>query len=497
MSNWTDEISSLARPEYVRQPEALLTDLFWRSDGSSLKERAPKRYDKLARLIPKRSSRQSSGTTIETTPLAEQTDLAMIVAGGNSQLLVQSLLNSLIAPKSRRDKSETYVPLHPDLVALQTLSGLVNKSAPANVAEIIETVGWLGGSPVKGYMAYSLLQCLSNNSSVSQGLVYLTDAIFPTVASQTWSRLVQAYDPNADPTWIGVRASDSLIPDPTKVFSRYEYTPFKWLWNKWQILCSREWYEALPPRRFIDWATCLLRTGLAFTYLWEANFFLMLHSCARFEMESKSGHNPALDEIKAMFSNGLLLATIEPNSISSNQKHCWSVMSTLLSKGWKARKQFLEEAKVTVNNISFSDTLDVTVLVAELFQHLPNEDLKRWASPLQTDKSTANSIREFVRYLMLPRESDDDTTDQADFYYIARTNSRSLWLEPGPEWLVVITSLLSQHPGGNCTLGMLIDDLRMLGIRADRRVLVYFLEGAGLTTDSPDADNALVIRSGF
>ncbi len=42
-----------------------------------------------------------------------------------------------------------------------------------------------------------------------------------------------------------------------------------------------------------------------------------------------------------------------------------------------------------------------------------------------------------------------------------------------------------------------MDDLRMLGLKVERRTVVEMLEEAGLSTDSPDADNALVIQSGF
>ena len=92
----------------------------------------------------------------------------------------------------------------------------------------------------------------------------------------------------------------------------------------------------------------------------------------------------------------------------------------------------------------------------------------------------------------------DDLVDQADFYYLARTNSRRhVWYQPGPEWLVVVTSLLCERPTGQTTLGALVNDLGALGIRVDRSVLIGLLEDAGLSTDSPDADDALVIRSGF
>ena len=34
--NWLDEILPFPRPEYAKQTESLLTDLLWRSEGSSL-----------------------------------------------------------------------------------------------------------------------------------------------------------------------------------------------------------------------------------------------------------------------------------------------------------------------------------------------------------------------------------------------------------------------------------------------------------------------------
>lgn len=129
---------------------------------------------------------------------------------------------------------------------------------------------------------------------------------------------------------------------------------------------------------------------------------------------------------------------------------------------------------------------------------LSKAELDDLAEPLRVDARTPKTQREFVRYLLQPRSSDDDAADQADFYYLARTNSKRLfWFQPGPEWLVVIISLLALRPGGRCTLGMLIGDLAKLGIKVERWVLVSLLEEAGLSIDSPDADNALVIRAGF
>jgi hypothetical protein len=257
----------------------------------------------------------------------------------------------------------------------------------------------------------------------------------------------------------------------------------------------------LPTRRFVDWATCLLRTGLSFAYLWEADFFVKLQAYISEKHSSRidpaHGQTSAQASLAEMLAAGAILATIESPTAPATQKHCWTALSALLARGYLVR----EEVKRHLGDWPFGmppHAVDLDAVVESWVDSLSVQDLEKLSRPVEVDSNTAPNTREFVRYLLLPRTSDDDTTDQADFYYLARTNSsRRFWIQPGPEWLVVAISLLGEEPGGKCTLGMLIDDLRMLGLRVERRVLVGMLEEAGLSTDSPDADNALVIHSGF
>jgi len=104
---------------------------------------------------------------------------------------------------------------------------------------------------------------------------------------------------------------------------------------------------------------------------------------------------------------------------------------------------------------------------------------------------------EFLKYTSLSRGSNSDIGDQSDLYYLARNNTRSMWFEPGPEWIVVVASLTTLGPGRQCTLKELEDNLRMMGVRIRRGLLVDMLGSHGLTTDSPDADEAILIQSGF
>lgn len=511
--NWIDEVLPFPRPEYAKQTESLLTDLLWRSAGSNLSSvqtdgllsllsslpLAPGFTGLLEpeRLVPQRRP-GGSYRLCETFPLAKATDVtSFISAQPNVPNPVEALLNSSLAPRARGDKSDACVPIHPAIVALQTLHGLVNKEGPSNLAHATEIMSWLGGSSGPGETARIFLELFAaTETRPNEGLTGLIDSIVPCVARHVWSQLPQKLQatPLEWPEWPGVlpaapsNRGDSLL-------AQHEQTPFTWFWRKWRTLCDSRngWHSALPNRRFTDWALCLLRTGLAFSYLWEAEFFSRLHDALVARSCSVTSQD-ALRKVRTLLSEGIMLAAIEPLNIPASQKSLWPALSALLAKGYEARKAIYDWDLLDTNTPegnTLSEKLETW------FNTLSPDDLSTLQKRIQIGPRTANNQKEFVRYLMLPRSSDDDLVDQADFYYLARNNSRHLWFHPGPEWLVVIASLLCGRPGGQCTLGQLKDDIAALGIQVERSVLVTLLENAGLSTDSPDADNAIVIRSGF
>lgn len=504
--SWLDALLPFPRPEYAKQTEALLTDLLWRSEGSTLAEESF--FEKLGqlrqtanrsvgpdpeRLIP-RKRHASSTRLFESFPLAESSDLTDAILGG-PDLPTKSLLNSVLAPRARGDKADACVPIHPSLVSLQTLHGLVNKENPANLASAMEVMGWLGGSPVPGSVASSFLSLFSDKAGLRDGLTGLMESIFPRVAAHVWASLPKQFAADSEtwPVWPEVEPV-TKTPSSPSLLNAYFRTPFSWFWKKWSVLCSVQngWHKNLPTRRFVDWAMCLLRTGLAFSYLWEAEFFCRLYDCILAQKQSSGVI--AMARLRSLLNEGAVLGVFEPASVPASQKGIWQSTSELLARGYEARKRILEFLDGDINQPSGSTFLEVLDSWVASLAPMALEEL---SSPLQTQPRTANNQKEFVKYLLLPRSSDDDAVDQADFYHLARTNSRHVWFYPGPEWLVVLTSLLGRVPGGECTLGMVVEDLASLGIRVERSVLVALLEEAGLTTDSPDADNAVVIRSGF
>jgi hypothetical protein len=510
--NWLDAQIPFPRPEYAKQTEALLTDLLWRSEGSSLSQ-SPSGglFGQLAhlrqggaaasasdpeRLIPQKRT-AGSGRLLETFPLAKSADLSGLVwSPSAAEFPTAALLESAVAPRARGDRADACVPIHPSLIALQTLHGLVNKQSPANLAAAIETMGWLGGAGALGSVAATFLAVFSDSASPQHGFTGLVENAYPLIAASVWEALPDHFglDSASWPLWPTLQPFGSMA-NRAALLATYEQTPFRWFWDKWKTLCESQngWYKSLPARRFVDWAMCLLRTGLAFSYLWEAEFFCRLHECVSSRRQTNATL-PAIHRIRNLLMDGAVLGVLEPSDVPASEKAIWPATSELLARGYEARRRIYDLLDGDNNTPNGTATVEI---LENWIASLSGTQLDEIAAPLQTQPRTANNQKEFVRYLLLPRSSDDDAMDQADFYYLARTNSRHVWLHPGPEWLVVLTSLLGQKPNGQCTLGMVLEDLARLGIRAERSVLVALLEEAGLTTDSPDADNALVIHSGF
>ena len=507
-STWLYDLLPLQRPEYANQVEALLTDLLWRSPGSSLSSltSAKSAMDFLAalnrealpppnRLVPS-TTKRSNNAVVETLPFAQLTDLTGIVdLRPGDPNPVPAFLNSIMAPKAAGSRSTACVPLHGDAAALQTLHGLVNKKAPPALGSIIETVGVLGGSGANGRVASSFIGALASSDSPTDGLTGFTNQVVPAIAATTWAGLRTLGTFREDwPAWAGVKPLKPAESAPSTPVAKLERTPFRWFWNKWQVLCDPAvgWVDKLPARRFADWASCILRTALAFSYIWEAEFFTRVHQAvvAKHRMH---GADPYTD-LRLMLQDGAVLASLQPSAVPASQKEAWRPMSALLSRGGEVRR--LLEDYLTPGEAAPTGATAFEMMKSWI-ESLAAVDLNHLAQKPEVGTASAKNQKEFVRYLLLPRSSDVDTVDQADYYYLMRRNSSNSWLSPGPEWIVVIASLVAGRPGGQCTLGMLSEDLGNLGIRTERAILVALLEEAGLTTDSPDADSALIIQAGF
>jgi hypothetical protein len=188
-SNWIEDLLPLPRPEYSKQTESLLTDLLWRSAGSSLASsgvltklaqlKSAPGFDNSVepeRLVPRIRPRGSQRRLFETFPVAKTTNTAaLVLQPSGTPSPTDALLQSILAPRARGDKSDACVPLRPSVAALQTLNGLVNKENPSNLAKAIETIAWLGGAPTNGSAAASYLALFAAPPDPKLGLTGLLD----------------------------------------------------------------------------------------------------------------------------------------------------------------------------------------------------------------------------------------------------------------------------------------------------------------------------------
>jgi len=204
-------------------------------------------------------------------------------------------------------------------------------------------------------------------------------------------------------------------------------------------------------------------------------------------------------KLTGLLSGDYVLAKFEDPSLPANHKNCAQAIRQVLQDGQAARELLKDK---------FNEGVQTSIGASSDFIY----EIDAWLNtlgkpgcgepnlgPRDAFEQLPKNTYEFIRYTLLQRPSDDDTWDQADFYYLAKSDKsrKYFWFEPGPEWLVVAVSLCAGRPHGTCTLRELRSDLRLLGISVERGILVKMLENYGLSTDSPDADDALVIQSGF
>lgn len=276
----------------------------------------------------------------------------------------------------------------------------------------------------------------------------------------------------------------------SKVASR---TPFGWLARAWPRLCGPSWTAVLPPRRWADWASAVLRTGLAFGYLWEANFF---RSIGRAVLRSQAGEagQDLLAVREAMFETEPLFPWDGvPEAEAGN---VYPRLRAILRTGLRCRQLLVQELSGHVPGKapdSLGGAMREAIKAATANDQLVREIRSAFA-PGPTPPGF-NNLWEFVIYSLQARGKKDSGSDPNGF--LRPTGSRTLLVEPGPEWLVVLAALSSPGPGLPCRLADLLGDLASLGLRPRLAAVVSELKRAGLCEGSPDADEGILVHSPF
>jgi hypothetical protein len=475
----------LRRPQYPSSPEVLLSALAWATTlRTTDKQKVGLIYERRPGSgVPKVHIEPTKPADETLTKFCDELRAAGLVDndGKVPQAIGQAVANSLEGALPLKGVGFASSAVGIAGALLQDPVGGLGVQSPPNFAQLINTIYSLGASASTHTAATRWFEAASFHAksrplaAIEQALVtsvlapYLQNASPWPPSSAIVSEVAQA---STAPTWW----VDDVLEQKLAV-------PFTWFRTAWDRLCSPEWYEQLPPRRWASWSVCLLRHALAFTFLWEANFF---YEIAKGVVDDS---NPP--ETVARWALVPVRPLIPYRTGTITQMDVQPTLRRMLEIGLGCMRSL--HAILENEDVNFSS-------LAELVEHMRTGTNSTQREQIilglsgAGDTSGMNNLLETVRYSILARESED----QPDNYGLLRTVARRFYhVAPGPEWIVVMTAMSASGPGAIVRLGDLIQGLKGLGFQPRIDFLLSQLERAGLCASAPDGDEGIEINLGF
>lgn len=464
-------ILPLPRPEYPGGPEAFLTAVAWSAVGDpAFKDRGSAKTLGLAYLSEVTRETRTIDL-VETHPARgdqpagmEKFELALAEAGLASEAGAgPAIAYALRGTRPEKGYTIPASPLTRHTSLLQNSVGLTRKANPFNVALMLERIYALGAGPGAG------------NETVGSRWLHAMQVRLEN------DPLLAAIDEAVAADRLGFLETEVNWTSPARQAHGWGYllagaTPFGWFHRAWNILTEDAWVAALPPRVWIDWAAAVMRMGLGFSYLWEAQWYETL---ARRALSGQLDCDlpelvDGVHEVMPWRSRG------EATSI----RDVVSPMKARIGRGGAVREilsKHLTEADPGLALLQLRDLVADPATGTELEAAL--------------SRTTTKNVWEAVRYALASRS---DSGPQADFYGMLRNaGTRYSVVEPGTEWTALIAGLASGVPSGRCTVGDVRLQLASLGLRPELGELIALLEDAGLARGSADADQAVAVQSPY
>lgn len=506
----------LRRPEYVPTVEIVISELVgqlinvgsecWVQPRESQGEQVPSHksiglvYESMDEASQKRIE------VVQTRPLGESLTewlreiehCGFVLEDEREELpFGDALFDSLRGPKAKDAKRRIVLPMSPALAVLQDARGLSGRENPPNTATIVEQIYRLGAESTEGRslavekLWSAMHQLLENdpllraiNESILRGV--LPPEISTSLSTVNQARFIQ----------LSSRLERDL-PNPLD----FPTNPFRWFHVSWNRLTSPEWTSSMSSRRWLAWATSLIRTGVGFAYLWEARWYETL---AREVIGLSDEPSRIPRDSRQLCADIVLSPTVHwlERTRGVSDKDISGKLKKLVYRGTGINRTLdayfsaLKKRDHTLLEVSFVEGLKILAGDKELV-----EDLRKVWDGTAPDKS--KNSWEFVRYLLMSRSNDVDqsrseSAEQRDFYGLFRkSGSRYLFVDPSTEWVAVVASLARLSPTSNSTLAAVLDDLRRLGLQPSVDTLTEYLEVAGLARSAPDADIGIRVASAF
>ncbi len=468
------DLLPLNRPEYPGSTEAVLSALAW-----SLVEN-PEAYPPLVyEMAQQQTTKKRRFPVSQCRPLGVTHVQAALASSGiafpSSTDMDDAVLDALRGVIPAKAFSYPALPLVRAAAFLQNPRGVKAKKEPANYALIIEQLYALG-SPVQTHQGaatkwFSILTIPETNS-LFRSLDILASQMVPTT--------------EGTPAPVVLREpATSVSASPHPLWLADVATPFVWFRQAWDTFCTPEWRNALPRRRWSDWASCIIRTAMGMSYLWEAYFYRDLCTYLAASTPPVPFELPKYRDLLKWTARDEALTTRDVNSR----------IRQVISIGHAARLAFRSCIETLIETRPELATCSLQQVVKAVSQTLAGQTNPFAALLNDSKRNQGPNTWETVVYSLQCRA---ETGSDADFYSVlSRRSRRFLVVEPGPEWLVVIASLAAGAPGRQTTLGQVKANLAMLGLFPTRETLVQELEQAGLAGSSHDADDALEVVSAF
>lgn len=531
-----DLILKINRPQYAPNPEVFISAMAWRLvDESQI-------LGWVRRDESSTSSKKNIALIYETAPLKnEPRDLAYVTtrpdqseeallrwrqALQDNQLTfdtndkdgAKSIADALRGVSIEKSPRQAATPLSPHIALLQNSRGVFAKNSPPDFALIIEQMFALGNlrraanpnEPIAiEDSAIGLWYSAMRNRLKGDWLLSQIDrAVKGSIESHP---LNQPRAEETKPLFPDIEDKISVLLPRTEYSERLSTinlganTPFAWFNNAWRDLTDENWVKALPARRWIDWATTVLRMAFGFAYIWEAAWYQAIASVitstsTELNHDEKRLYGVQVGGKKSEIIN--LDFVLRTPKMTSHNAMPWKdadlgvsfrdVAPTVrngLSRGLRIR-QILEAA------IQEQQLADLSI--EETFYELRKSDSVRMDLTHALKEKYLNqtkSLYEAVKYTLLIRNQNGES---ADFYGLLKTaKPRYTIIEPATEWIAAISSLAINSPKGHGNLGTLRASLERLGLRPSVAELTRYLEVAGLAESAADADTAVSIVSAY
>lgn len=490
---------NLPVPQYASVTETIVSDLAWSITAGKkvpelVSERQAKavvyeRTDAGARVSANDS--RANGELVETCPragserweqLAGSLQGSLDVSQSNLQEVTQVFLENLTAHVPAKARSKAVIPFNAHVSLMQDKVGMQGQASPPNFALMVRQMYALGGG--RGDAAH-LLGAAYKHIEESHDDDWITQATTKLVPDELKHEVASIF--------AGNHSAGPVLPQPAWLAN--QVTPFHWFASAWHSVMSCDLIDRMPRRRWIDWVTCVLKTGLGAGYVFELNFYYQLLCGLTNNEEPQSIADKALGKHRGFFQWDSY-ATV-------SSRDCASKIEKLCQRGTACR-QLIGDLKTSENPalmpfeyhadpMGLSSWIEAARLWCRDNPELEDQINGAVSGVASSSSSNAN---ELIKYALVDRSADGREGDA--YALLKKRGNRYTVVQPGKEWLVVLSSLEAERRGlDSVRLANVTEIFEQLGLIWDYKTLIRELEVLGLALSSADADDAIEVARAF